>query len=170
MEANLFNAMFENASTKEQVINTFSEALDALINAKAEAIKNLNKKPAKKTKAAETKTTKPETKTTKSETKAVKAKEDEALGTDAAVIKKTKNGVTVIDLDMKLVKKLKLHYMERSEKAFWVYGDTKPVLSFLKAHHGGFSKNQCVVNGETVPAWSFAKKGHEEQIRKALGI
>lgn len=169
MATNLFNTVFENASTKEQVINAFSEALDALINAKTEAVKNLStKKSAKKTKATETKTAK----TKAAETKATKEKAEnkEYLSIDAAVIKKSKNGITVVDIKPEIVKMLDLHYKERSEKSFWVYGDTKPVLSFIKAHHGGFSKTGCIVNGEAVPAWSFAKKGHEEAIRKAFGI
>lgn len=179
MENQIFNTVFENATTKKQVNDAFSEAIDALLKAKAERMELVASGKAKKApKKTEAKTEQPkveEPKTTKAKAKTEKKSDIK----DAAVIHKTVKGVQVVDLDMALVKKLKLHYQNHDDKRFWVYGDTKQVTSFLMAHKGRFyqaDRSQCKDdNGNPVDAWIFWKQtkdgvNTEATLRKAFSI
>lgn len=111
------------------------------------------KQTAKPTTAKQTaKTTKAESKPTK-ETKKTKAEAPE---------------VEVIKINKRTISKLGLQYVDYSEKAFAIIGDTKPIKDELKSLKGRFN-SRLTINGESKAGWVFAKR-NSEPVLKSLYI
>lgn len=157
MFRNLMNEMC-NACTDRQAELKGGKKTKKTLGSKSESAVKLESKAPVKTKAkAETKVEpKVETKKTTAKTKAKTESKTEVPEVEA------------IKLNKRTIAKLGLQYVDYSEKAFAIVGDTKPIKDELKALKGRFN-SRLSVNGEQVAGWVFAKR-NAEPVKKSLYI
>lgn len=171
-----YQSVFAECNDANGVQTTFRALMSELCDACNERQVELKsgKKSTKKTTAkTETKTevkaepkqtAKPTTakqnaKTTKAEPKPTKkTKETKAEAPEVEVIK----------INKRTISKLGLQYVDYSEKAFAIIGDTKPIKDELKSLKGRFN-SRLTINGESKAGWVFAKR-NSEPVLKSLYI
>lgn len=157
MFRNLMNEMC-NACTDRQAELKGDKKSKKALDSKVEPAVKLESKTSTKAKAkTETKVeSKAEPKKTTAKTKAKAEPKTEAPE------------VEVIKLNKRAIAKLGLQYVDYSEKAFAIVGDTKPIKDELKTLKGRFN-SRLSVDGKQVAGWVFAKR-NAEPVKKSLFI